>query len=111
MAQIALRSAKDSLLSFINEVEMKEKSVEKAREEAAHGGLDTLARVEDLKKMLQRAKEANDMVAYLPNMNVIVLNTLIIRARCLIFSPFLLIFCGCSMLVKYMVKKLFYPLK
>ncbi|WOG94819.1 hypothetical protein DCAR_0314116 [Daucus carota subsp. sativus] len=61
--KIALRSAKDSLLSFINEVEMKEKSVEKAREEAAHGGLDTLARVEDLKKMLQRAKEANDMHA------------------------------------------------
>lgn len=61
--KIALRSAKDSLLSFISEVEMKEKSVEKAREEAAHGGLDTLARVEDLKKMLQRAKEANDMHA------------------------------------------------
>lgn len=59
--KIALRSAKDSLLSFINEVEMKEKSVEKAKEEAAHGGLDTLARVEDLKKMLQRTKEANDM--------------------------------------------------
>lgn len=61
--KIALRSAKDSLLSFISEVEMKEKSVEKAREEAAHGGLDTLARVEDLKKILQRAKEANDMHA------------------------------------------------
>ncbi|KAL8092726.1 hypothetical protein AgCh_034839 [Apium graveolens] len=61
--KIALRSAKDSLISFINEVEMKEKAVEEAREEAAHGGLDTLARVEDLKKMLQRAKEANDMHA------------------------------------------------
>ncbi|KAK1372950.1 nuclear mitotic apparatus protein 1-like [Heracleum sosnowskyi] len=61
--KIALRSAKDSLLSFINEVEMKEKSVEEAKEEAARGGLDTLARVEDLKKMLQRAKEANDMHA------------------------------------------------
>lgn len=45
-------------------MEIKEKLVEKAREEAAQGGLDTLTRAEDLKKMLQRAKETNDMVVY-----------------------------------------------
>lgn len=43
---------------------MKEKYIQKARKEAAQGGLDTFARVEDLTKMLQRAKEANDMVVY-----------------------------------------------
>ncbi|XP_017253053.1 uncharacterized protein LOC108223359 isoform X1 [Daucus carota subsp. sativus] len=61
--KIALRSAKDSVFSLISEVEIKEKLVEKAREEAAQGGLDTLTRAEDLKKMLQRAKETNDMHA------------------------------------------------
>lgn len=64
MVQIALRSAKDSLFSLISEVQMKEKYVQKAREEAAQGGLDTFARVEDLTKMLQCAKEATDMVVY-----------------------------------------------
>lgn len=61
--KIALRSARDSLFSLISEVQMKEKYVQKAREEAAQGGLDTFARVEDLTKMLQRAKDANDMYA------------------------------------------------
>ncbi|KAL8148951.1 hypothetical protein AgCh_006088 [Apium graveolens] len=57
----ALRSARDSLFSLISEVQMKENYVQKAREEAAQGGLDTFAKVEDLAKMLQRANEANDM--------------------------------------------------
>ncbi|KAK1399004.1 nuclear mitotic apparatus protein 1-like [Heracleum sosnowskyi] len=61
--KIALRSARDSLFSLISEVQMKEKYVQKAREEAVQGGLDTFARVEDLTKMLQRAKEATDMYA------------------------------------------------
>lgn len=62
--QIALNSARDSLFNLIIEVQMKEKYIQKARKEAAQGGLDTFARVEDLTKMLQRAKEANDMVVY-----------------------------------------------
>lgn len=66
MVQTALRSARDSLFCLTNEVQMKEKYLQKAREEAAQGGLDsdTFARMEDLTKMLQRAKEANDMVVY-----------------------------------------------
>lgn len=62
MVQIALRSSKDSLISLMKEVELKENSVEQAKEEAARAGLDTLARVNDLKQMLERAKEANYMV-------------------------------------------------
>lgn len=61
--KIALHSARDSLFSLISEVQIKEKYVQKAREEAAQGGLDTFARAEDLTKMLQCAKEANDMYA------------------------------------------------
>lgn len=64
MAQITLRSAKDSLVNLMSEVELKEKSVEQARQEATRGGLCTFARVEDLRQMVQRAKEANDMVVY-----------------------------------------------
>lgn len=49
----------------MREVELKENSVEQAEEEAAHGGLSILINVKELKQMLQRAKEANDMVLYL----------------------------------------------
>ena len=64
-AQITLQSAKESLYSLMREVELKENSVEQAEEEAAHGGLSILINVKELKQMLQRAKEANDMVLYL----------------------------------------------
>lgn len=58
-----LHSAKESLFSLMKEVELKLNTVEQAKEEAARGGLSVLANVEELKQMLQRAKEANDMNA------------------------------------------------
>ncbi|KAL8100834.1 uncharacterized protein LOC141686812 [Apium graveolens] len=61
--KINLHSAKESLFSLMKEVELKENNVEQAKEEAAHGGLSVLATVNELKQMLQRAKEANDMNA------------------------------------------------
>ncbi|XP_017231481.1 uncharacterized protein LOC108205874 [Daucus carota subsp. sativus] len=61
--KITLQSAKESLYSLMREVELKENSVEQAEEEAAHGGLSILINVKELKQMLQRAKEANDMNA------------------------------------------------
>lgn len=61
-AQINLHSVKESLFSLMKEVELKENNVEQAKEEAARGGFSVLANVKELKQMLQRAKEANDMV-------------------------------------------------
>lgn len=46
----------------MREVELQEKAVEQAKEEALMGGVDIHARVEDLKQMLQHAMEANNMV-------------------------------------------------
>lgn len=51
----------------MRDVELQEEAAEQAKLEAAKGGLDMLERVEDLKEMLQHAKEANDMVAFLFN--------------------------------------------
>ncbi|CAL5425282.1 unnamed protein product [Camellia sinensis] len=53
----------ESIISLMREVELQEKAAEEAKEEAVRGGLDILTRMEDLKKMLQHAKEANDMHA------------------------------------------------
>lgn len=61
--KITLHSAKESLFSLMKEVELKENNVEQAKEEAACGGLSILTTVKELKQMLQRAKEANDMNA------------------------------------------------
>jgi hypothetical protein len=47
----------------MREVELQEKEAEKAKEDASIGGFDTLDKVEELKKMLEHAKEANDMAA------------------------------------------------
>lgn len=52
-------------MNMMREVELQEKAAQKAREEAASGGLEILARVEELKEMLHHAKEANGMVVYL----------------------------------------------
>lgn len=52
-------------MSLMKEVELQEYDAEKSKEEAARGGLDTLEKVEELKKMLEHAKEANDMVMLL----------------------------------------------
>ena len=51
----------------MRDVELQEEAAEQAKLEAAKGGLDMLERVEDLKGMLQHAKEANDMVGFLFN--------------------------------------------
>ncbi|KAK6937499.1 hypothetical protein RJ641_031007 [Dillenia turbinata] len=56
-----LFSAMDLVINMMKEVELQEESVKLAKEEAAKGGLDMLARVEDIKQMLKRAREANDM--------------------------------------------------
>ncbi|XP_010430491.1 PREDICTED: uncharacterized protein LOC104714727 isoform X2 [Camelina sativa] len=53
----------ESIMNLMREVELQEKEAEKAKEDAARGGFDTLDKVEELKKMLERAKEANDMDA------------------------------------------------
>ena len=55
----------DSVMNIMREVELQEKAAQQAREEAARGGLEILTRVEELKEMLQHAKEANGMVVYL----------------------------------------------
>ncbi|KAL2556813.1 uncharacterized protein Fot_01552 [Forsythia ovata] len=58
-----LFSVMESVISLMKEVELKEKDAEQAEEEAAKGGFDILNRAEDLQKLLQHAKEANDMHA------------------------------------------------
>lgn len=62
MVQKTLFLAMESVISLMREVELQEKAAEQAKEEAARGGFDILIRVEDLKQMLQHAKEANNMV-------------------------------------------------
>lgn len=49
-------------MNLMREVELQEKDAEKAKEDAAREGSDTLDKVEELKKMLEHVKEANDMV-------------------------------------------------
>ncbi|XP_010652134.1 uncharacterized protein LOC100264786 isoform X3 [Vitis vinifera] len=58
-----LFSSMDSVMNIMREVELQEKAAQQAREEAARGGLEILTRVEELKEMLQHAKEANGMHA------------------------------------------------
>ncbi|CAH8388373.1 unnamed protein product [Eruca vesicaria subsp. sativa] len=53
----------DSVTNLMKEVELEEKEAEKSESEAARGGLDTLEKVEEFKKILRHAKEANDMHA------------------------------------------------
>ncbi|XP_069145017.1 putative WEB family protein At1g65010, chloroplastic isoform X3 [Solanum lycopersicum] len=55
--------AVESIICLMRDVELQEEAAEQAKLEAAKGGLDMLERVEDLKEMLQHAKEANDMHA------------------------------------------------
>ncbi|KAL0724118.1 hypothetical protein Bca4012_038717 [Brassica carinata] len=58
-----LLAVMDSVMNLMKEVEIEEKDVEKSESEAARGSLDTLEKVEEFKKMLEHAKEANDMHA------------------------------------------------
>lgn len=62
MVQRTLFSAMESVMNMMREVELKEKAAEQAKEEAARGGLDILIKVEELKRMMMHATEANDMV-------------------------------------------------
>ncbi|XP_050237677.1 uncharacterized protein LOC126687241 isoform X1 [Mercurialis annua] len=55
--------AVDSIMNMMRQVELKEKAVEEAKEEASCAGLDILAKVDELKQMLSHAKETNDMHA------------------------------------------------
>ncbi|XVF32621.1 hypothetical protein REPUB_Repub17cG0098000 [Reevesia pubescens] len=58
-----LFQAMQSVMNLMKEVELQEEAAEQAKEEAARGGLDILVKVEELKRMLRHAKEANDMHA------------------------------------------------
>ncbi|KAL2991969.1 hypothetical protein AAZX31_10G024500 [Glycine max] len=58
-----LFSSMESLINLMREVEVQEKAAEQANMEAATGGSNILARIEEYKTMLVQAKEANDMHA------------------------------------------------
>ncbi|TKY52599.1 calponin-likey domain-containing protein [Spatholobus suberectus] len=58
-----LFSSMESLINLMREVELQEKAAEQANMEAATGGSNILARVEEYKTMLVQANEANDMHA------------------------------------------------
>ncbi|MFS7987499.1 hypothetical protein Hanom_Chr11g01023391 [Helianthus anomalus] len=55
--------AMDSVIDLMKAVESKEKDVEQANEDATRGCSDILAKVDEVKHALVRAKEANDMHA------------------------------------------------
>ncbi|XP_076924668.1 uncharacterized protein LOC143587196 [Bidens hawaiensis] len=58
----AMDSSLNLVIGLIEEVRLKEKSIEEAKKEAAKSGLDILAKAEALKQEQQRVKKANDMV-------------------------------------------------
>ncbi|KAJ4727514.1 nuclear mitotic apparatus protein 1-like isoform X1 [Melia azedarach] len=55
--------AMESVMNMVKEVEIQEKAAEEAKKEAEKGDLDILIKVEEIKRMLAHAKEANDMHA------------------------------------------------
>ncbi|KAI3676507.1 hypothetical protein L1987_86117 [Smallanthus sonchifolius] len=55
--------AMDSVIDLMKAVESKEKAAEQAKEDATRGCSDILAKVDEVKHALLRAKEANDMHA------------------------------------------------
>ncbi|KAM1714050.1 hypothetical protein ACFX1X_024959 [Malus domestica] len=57
-----LFSAMESVINMMREVEVQEKAVDIVQEEASRGGLDIMVKVEELKRMLAHAKDANDIV-------------------------------------------------
>nr|XP_043609313.1 cell surface antigen I/II-like [Erigeron canadensis] len=58
-----LNMAMNSFVDLIKEVESKENAVEQAKEEANRGCSDIIAKADEVKQALLRAKEANDMHA------------------------------------------------
>ncbi|KAK4766034.1 hypothetical protein SAY87_007676 [Trapa incisa] len=57
-----LFSAMESVINTMKEVEERGRAADQAREEAAHRSSDVWRRIEELKRMIQSAKEANDMI-------------------------------------------------
>ncbi|KAJ4969573.1 hypothetical protein NE237_016274 [Protea cynaroides] len=55
--------AMESVINKMKELEFQEEAAEQIKREVAKAGLDILANVEELRQMLQYAKEANDMHA------------------------------------------------
>ncbi|PON65777.1 Ubiquitin system component Cue [Parasponia andersonii] len=58
-----LFSVMESVMNMMKEAEIQERAAQRAKEEAALGGMDILIKVEELKQMLAHAKEANSMHA------------------------------------------------
>ncbi|KAK1426694.1 hypothetical protein QVD17_15373 [Tagetes erecta] len=56
-----LALAMDSVINFMKAVELKEQAADQAKEDATRGCSDVLAKVDEVKHALSRAKEANDM--------------------------------------------------
>ncbi|XP_074268962.1 uncharacterized protein LOC141592256 [Silene latifolia] len=56
-------SAMESVTRLMEEVELQENEAEQAKIASSRGGLDILEKVEEIKKTLKHAKEANDMHA------------------------------------------------
>ncbi|XP_023522300.1 uncharacterized protein LOC111786189 [Cucurbita pepo subsp. pepo] len=61
--QITLFSAMQSVIDKMKALEHVEKYVEKVKEDSANGELEILAKVEEMKQIVARTKEANDMHA------------------------------------------------
>ncbi|KAK4776313.1 hypothetical protein SAY86_005001 [Trapa natans] len=57
-----LFTAMESVINTMKEVEERGRAADQAREEAAHRSSDVWRRIEELKRMIQSAKEANDMI-------------------------------------------------
>ncbi|XP_042047057.1 uncharacterized protein LOC121792969 isoform X2 [Salvia splendens] len=53
----------ESVINLMKQVEVEEQAAEQAKTEAERGDIDLLNQVEELKRMLQHAKEANNMHA------------------------------------------------
>ncbi|TQD95341.1 hypothetical protein C1H46_019133 [Malus baccata] len=64
MLQKTLFSAMELVINMMREVEVQENAVDIVQEEASRGGLDIMVKVEELKRMLAHAKDANDMVVF-----------------------------------------------
>ncbi|CAN6717613.1 unnamed protein product [Malus baccata var. baccata] len=56
-----VQAAMELVINMMREVEVQDKAVDIVQEEASRGGLDIMVKVEELKRMLAHAKDANDM--------------------------------------------------
>lgn len=65
LVQEALVAAIEDMRAMRSAVEHAEASAQQAKKDAMNGGLDLLAKVEEMQVMLVRAREANEMVRLL----------------------------------------------